>query len=543
MMKIREVQFIEHPILGNLRLDCCDENGNPVDTIIFAGENGVGKSTVLEALYNLLSRNSNWYRRGLQSEAGISRLRFGADVLIEINGALSKIEYRFKPIMGGMVQDLFMMDGKGLDAQVYAPQAAAKYSTFAIFSDVAINFSPSYAVSVTSMQLDAEETSRKSDAEIASQINQLIIDVQALDDADFATAARQNPNSPAKDLMADSRMRRFTDAFDRFFDNIRYDRVKTLDGHREVVFKKGEDDIALDSLSSGEKQIVFRGCFLLKDAEALRGAFVFIDEPEISLHPLWQIKIMDFYKSIFTDNTGEQSSQIFVATHSPFVIHNDTRKNDKVIVLARDADGKIFVKDNPEYYKCNSIEAVQDAFSTSMFLADKPTVYVEGQTDEKYINRALKVFDISPQFEVKWIGYLDENGQERNTGDKALTKGFEFCCSQPQSVKRAFLYDCDTKHEERATGMVAAFIWPKRDSSNGMKRGIENLISFEGIGLDGFYSTKEEIGDYGEKKIIQSLNKMDLCKHICGLDDEELKERFSALRPTLGRLSNFFSGQ
>ena len=55
-----------------------------------------------------------------------------------------------------------------------------------------------------------------------------------------------------------------------------------------------------------------------------------------------------------------------------------------------------------------------------------------------------------------------------------------------------------------------------------------------------FYNTKEEIGDYGEKKRIESLNKMKLCEHICGLDDGELKNRFFQLRPTLERLAEFF---
>lgn len=68
-------------------------------------------------------------------------------------------------------------------------------------------------------------------------------------------------------------------------------------------------------MSSGEKQIIYRGGFLLKDAAAMNGAFVFIDEPEISLHPRWQ-KIMDYYKGIFTDENGIQTSQIFVVTHS-----------------------------------------------------------------------------------------------------------------------------------------------------------------------------------------------------------------------------------
>ena len=52
MPKIKAVKFIDHPVLGNLELNFCDTYGNPVDTVIFAGENGVGKSTVLQSLYN-----------------------------------------------------------------------------------------------------------------------------------------------------------------------------------------------------------------------------------------------------------------------------------------------------------------------------------------------------------------------------------------------------------------------------------------------------------------------------------------------------------
>ena len=32
-------------------------------------------------------------------------------------------------------------------------------------------------------------------------------------------------------------------------------------------------------------------------------------------------------KSIFSNNIGEQTSQMFVVTHSPFIIHNDVCKN------------------------------------------------------------------------------------------------------------------------------------------------------------------------------------------------------------------------
>ena len=52
MNKIRKITFNNHPILNNLCLDFCDSDGNAVDTVIIAGENGCGKSTILECLYN-----------------------------------------------------------------------------------------------------------------------------------------------------------------------------------------------------------------------------------------------------------------------------------------------------------------------------------------------------------------------------------------------------------------------------------------------------------------------------------------------------------
>ena len=52
-MRILSIEFENHSILGNLKLDFTDKNGNPVDTIILAGENGCGKTTILEELYNL----------------------------------------------------------------------------------------------------------------------------------------------------------------------------------------------------------------------------------------------------------------------------------------------------------------------------------------------------------------------------------------------------------------------------------------------------------------------------------------------------------
>ncbi len=61
MLKILSVAFVGHPVLGNLELDFCDESGNPADTILIAGENGTGKSSILEALYGIVSRSRRFF--------------------------------------------------------------------------------------------------------------------------------------------------------------------------------------------------------------------------------------------------------------------------------------------------------------------------------------------------------------------------------------------------------------------------------------------------------------------------------------------------
>ena len=54
-MKIRKVKWANHPILGNLELDFINPATNkPYSTIVLAGENGTGKTTILETINTFL---------------------------------------------------------------------------------------------------------------------------------------------------------------------------------------------------------------------------------------------------------------------------------------------------------------------------------------------------------------------------------------------------------------------------------------------------------------------------------------------------------
>lgn len=523
MYKIRKIRFKNHPVLKNLAIDFCGKDGRAVDTIIIAGENGTGKSTVLNALYSIVTRSVD----------------FNAVVEYEIDSSLRTLNYSWKEHSNGR-RYLYVNDGTGLNAMISSSDVNNKYPMAAIFSDVDINFHSNQLSTVTSLNLDEQKSSRRSSTDLPTQINQLLIDIQALDDADVALAVRENPELKGSQITVSERMPRFTRAFNRMFDGLSYSRIENREGHKVILFSKNGSNVPIDALSSGEKQIVYRGCFLLKDVNALNGAFVFLDEPEISLHPKWQMKIMDYYKSIFTDDSGNQTSQIIAVTHSPFIIHNENRKNDKVIILDRNENGEITIQDKPEYYKCNSVEAIQDAFSISSFSMEQSTVYLEGRTDEKYFNKALEVFNISPPFRFKWIGYIDDKGEEVNTGSSALNQAVNFLIAHNLPTKNVCLFDCDVNKNEIEKNNVVTRNIPKYENSKKMKKGIENALILDSVDTTPYYTTRTKEGDYGDDKTIKEFKKMEFCDYICSLSVDEQKIIFGNLKNVIENLIKLF---
>lgn len=491
-------------------------DGKAVDTVIFAGENGSGKSTVIDELYKVVAgqfpvSNSTEY---------------------EIDGEVYTVRITAKSDSSYSIK---YFDKNGNETYVDLPAFPA------IFSDVEINFHSLAVSAVTSMTLDEQYRCKRSDNNLPTMIHQLLVDIQALDDAEIAKKSRENPTISYSNIGIEERMNRFRNAFHKMFENLEYDSIDNQNGKKVVLFKKNDELIPIDSLSSGEKQIVYRGCFLLRDINALKGAFVFIDEPEISLHPQWQIKVMDYYRGIFTDSKGRQTSQMFVVTHSPFIVHNENRRNDKVIVLARDKGGQIIVKDEPEYYKCSSVELVRDAFNIDMLVEKYPTVYLEGRTDEKYFNKALEVYGYHVPFSFKWIGYLKDNGQEENTGKDALNKAYQFLVSRNLSEKNVCLFDCDTGREPCMKNNVYIRVMKSFKNSKGMKKGIENALVLDDIEMSSFYSSRTKNGDYGDISTIKEFQKMKFCDSLCSMSNEVLQKVFENLRTEIDSLLEIFA--
>lgn len=55
MIRVRKLKLSNHPVLGNLELDFTDSSNKAVDTVIIAGNNGIGKSSLVELLYQIMA--------------------------------------------------------------------------------------------------------------------------------------------------------------------------------------------------------------------------------------------------------------------------------------------------------------------------------------------------------------------------------------------------------------------------------------------------------------------------------------------------------
>lgn len=508
MIRLKRITFNNHPILGNLELDFTIQD-RLVDTIIIAGENGTGKSTILREIQNLTQNNCQYIK----------------NFVIDIDGQEEQIRVENN---NGAIYYVFNNNQR---IYSYAPELKKKLPFCSIYSDVAINYNVNAIRATTNKDVNQNKNSKHSNEQIANEIAQLLVDIDTLDNSDFRkeyeNCKKQNKDTNGISI-GNLRLERFKRAFNYMFDSLEWSGIKNEQEGKVIYFKNNNIEIPLNNLSSGEKQIVFRGSFLLQDKDSLNGAFVLLDEPEISLHPLWQKKILNFYKNIFTDSNNNQTSQIFVVTHSPFIIHSNQRYNDKVLVLDKNKNGEILVIDKPSYYQIGDKEAIQDAFSIYDFANEQePTVYVEGETDELYLKEVIETFDLNVNFRIKWIGTRVDQGKIIDTGCSGLDKALNVLSKL--DFKNMLLYDCDAKKEVKRQGQVYIKSLKQYNNQTNITVGIENALILDGIDIKGFYRETEKTDGTGAKIVKQELAKKELCNYICGLPAQQKKQIFQNL--------------
>lgn len=94
-----------------------------------------------------------------------------------------------------------------------------------------------------------------------------------------------------------------------------------------IAFGDIENAISSDKLSAGEKQMLSFLCYNTFS----KNKVIFIDEPELSLHPDWQRLLIPTLLRQGSNN------QFFIATHSPFIY---TKFADKEHIISDDRGGE-----------------------------------------------------------------------------------------------------------------------------------------------------------------------------------------------------------
>jgi len=542
-MKIRKISFSNHKFFGNLNLDFTDKNGRTVNTIIIAGENGVGKSYLLNTIFGLSASLNPLIKKNekllfeielfeeeieilKKSDYGIHFDKEIEDNIFEINLNYNEVDPIKRISIKAKRVNSRIFD---FDSLLFSNNQT-KNILRTIFSDVEINFNPDPIKTVTTSEIDNQDIgSVRSNNKLATEITQLLIDVQSSDALDFSEWARNNTGKIIDHDKIDVRLKRFTSAFEFMFPTKKYKKIKNVEKQKRIVFEEFGKEMGIEKLSSGEKQIVFRGSFLLKDKKSSMGALILIDEPEISLHPKWQLKVLSFFKKLFTDHEGNQTSQLIISTHSPFIIHNYNRNDDKVIVLNKDTNGLISALTEPKFYSWSTEKIVLEAFDIVHELdKNKITVFLEGETDEIYFNKCLKVFDkIKEQINFKWIGRTKKDGNAENTGKSALDLAQIFFTANMEFAKNniILLYDNDTNKIENKIENLLICKMNLNIENIIYKRGIENLLTLiPEIDICKYYKEKSKKDEYSAESKYVTLDKKKLCKFICEeLDSENQK--------------------
>ena len=105
---ITKVKWNNHEILGNLELNFTKNDGSPYSTIVLAGENGTGKTTILETLSTFLNLGSiepfEFIEYKIEKGKNQINLTITGDKVSHLIGYKGKTIESFQSLLNAMLQ-------------------------------------------------------------------------------------------------------------------------------------------------------------------------------------------------------------------------------------------------------------------------------------------------------------------------------------------------------------------------------------------------------------------------------------------------------
>lgn len=339
-MKIKKIKWNNHPILGDLELDFINNiTGEPYNNIIFAGENGTGKTTILEYLSIFLNLGSFEYFEYIEYIVDSQNIK----IIPQLEN--DSFKHGFHKRIVDSNPEVRIDTNRTVNKQKLETDILDLRYYGCVFSKARADYQTKKITATTTKELDIDKYDMDKEDDFTS-LKQLIVDIDHEDKDNYAQVNKSNGANPISwdTFYLTSKMFRFSNSFDNFFEKMNFNKIDNRNGEKSIIFTKNSNDISIDNLSTGEKQIVFRGAYLLKNLNNLQGAICMIDEPELSMHPKWQQKIFNYYTSLFEDDSGVQKAQLLFATHSTEVLKSALKdKDNNLVIVLKENNGVISV--------------------------------------------------------------------------------------------------------------------------------------------------------------------------------------------------------
>ena len=335
-MKIRKIHIKEYNGLKNLNINF-KSNDKILDIIILIGVNGSGKTRILESIYHCFKifkstivdlelfyeKNENEVLESLMDSEGLTEIEKEMQKDIDYIDCLRNIKYYNEDYKEGKNQNI--------NSKIIS-QSFKKLKIFPkiIYVPTEINFQK---VEIASPMLVQEY----SFLNIVDSI--LIKDVPSYIATRIMEMANEQENTPMGEIRA-AVFKEINEIFEILDLDIKISGISKNAKSIPIFTNSAGDKFDINELSSGEKQLFLRTLAIkMLNPE---NSIILIDEPELSLHPKWQQRIVDVYRKIGKNN------QIIIATHSPHILGSVKKEN--IMLLDKDDEGKIVIKTGDELY-------------------------------------------------------------------------------------------------------------------------------------------------------------------------------------------------
>ena len=336
-MKIKNLHIEEYNGLENLDINF-ESEGKVLDLIVLAGINGSGKTRVLESIRYwfemfrskavnvelFYEENEREVLESLMNSEGLTEVEKEAQKDIEFTDCLKNIKFYNYDYRHNKTEN------QNYNSKIIS-RSFGKLKIFPkiIYVPTEINFE----------EIKKAQTNLKKEY---SFIN--IVDSYEIKDIPSYIATRiSKVANEEEDLTMGQVRKKVFEEINGIFEilelDVKLSEISKDENSMPIFTDSSGKKFGINELSSGEKQLFLR-TLAIKMLEP-ENSIIMIDEPELSLHPKWQQKIVDVYRKIGKNN------QIILATHSPHILGSVEKEN--IILLEKNENGIVEVKTGDEF--------------------------------------------------------------------------------------------------------------------------------------------------------------------------------------------------